>query len=170
MGYVISCAVIFIGVLCYLISPSPYNSRFLSKLLSHYPHGFKTKLSPLFLTISHVPISHHLPVFCLLVKHQSLAFQKCLLAVKAGSQLHFCLFQISRVHVACDSALLADFLGTQCPDQNSMPWQTAWRALQPKRSKACFKSNPALPSKTEIIWVEARIPKTVSTGLSCVAV
>lgn len=54
-------------VLCYLISPSPFYSRFVSELLSHNPNSFKTKLSPLFFDTSHVPISHYLPVFYLLV-------------------------------------------------------------------------------------------------------
>lgn len=133
----ISYAVIFMGVLCYLISPSPFNSRFVSQLLSHYPNRFQTKLSPLFFDYLPCAISCHPPGFCLLI-NKSLTFQKCLLAIKAGRQLHFCLFQTSRVHVACDSALLADFLRTQCPDQNSMPWQAAWRTQQPKRSKAYF--------------------------------
>lgn len=83
------------------------------------------------------------------------------LATKAGSQLYFGLLQISRICVACDSALLADFLRTQCPDQNSMPWQVAWSAQQPKGVKLVSQSNPALPSKTEIVWVEAQIPETV---------
>lgn len=115
----------------------PYNSRFVSELLSHYPNTFKTKLFVLFLTTSHVPISHHPPFSaCLYDKHKSLAFQKCPQAIRVGGQLHSCLSRISGVRGACVSALPAGFLRTQCPDRNSMAWQAAWRAQQPKRRQA----------------------------------
>lgn len=136
----------------------PYNSRFVSELLSHYPNIFKTKLSLLFLTTSHVPISHHPHVLCLFWlydKHKSLAFQKCPHAPVpsewAGSS-------------TCVSAQLADFLRTQCPDQKSMPWQAAWRAQQPKRRKASTEEScPSSQHRNSVGG--AQVPETVPTGL-----
>lgn len=123
------------------------------------------------MTVPHVPVSHHPPGFSLLkVKHKSFAFQKCLLAIKAGSQLHFGLFQISRVHVAVTrqgsriSSGPSALIGTACPGK--LPGEPGSQ----REAKPVSQSSPALPSKTEMIWVEAQLPETVPAGLPCLAV
>lgn len=55
-------------------------------------------------------------------------------------------------------------IGTACPGK--LPGEPSSQ----REAKPVSQSSPALPSKTELIWVEAQLPETVPAGLPCLAV
>lgn len=73
--------------------------------------------------------------------------------------------------MACGSALLADFLRTQCPDRRAAcPGRLPGEPSSQREVGLVSQSHAALPSKTQIVWVEAHIPETAPTGLPGLAV
>ena len=88
-----------------------------------------------------------------------------------GRQLHFGLFQISRVHVVAVTRQCSRISsGPSALIGTSRPGKLPGEPSSQREAKPVSHSSPALPSKTDMIWVEAQLSETVPAGLPCLAV
>ena len=88
-----------------------------------------------------------------------------------GRQLHFGLFQISRVHVVAVTRQCSRISsGPSARIGTSRPGKLPGEPSSQREAKPVSHSSPALPSKTGMIWVEAQLSETVPAGLPCLAV